>query len=823
MSSDSFKVKNSLNIDPKASPTMDQNGDIAVDSSTNKLKVRLNGTTENVASEAYVTSAVSTHESDTTNIHGIADTSILVTTTGTQVITNKDIDGGTAANNRRITLPKDVKTNLDALTRKQGTLLYDTTSNKPYYDDGSTLKVIGSGSGGAVNYIDDGDAEAGNIFSTYALTESVTFQDTGDTVTLTSHGLQNGQRVSFSSITSTTGISTNTAYFVISAATNTFQLASTSGGSALALTTNGSGTMRRARPVTGTGGSPGVTASTTSTSPLSGTNSFTWAKDAANRMGEGFSRAFTVPISGQAKVLEISFDYIVNAGTFAAGSTTTDSDLIVYIYDVTNSTLIEPSSIKLLSNSSTISDRFVANFQTSATGTSYRLLIHVANPSTSSFTIEADSIRVGPCNYVYGTPITDFQTWTPTINGLGTATISTFKYRRAGDRLEGFFTFQSGTHSATLASFTLPTGLNHSSSNNTIVGNAMISTTPYTGALAAFTSNTTLIYIVDDAGIFTDATAGNTWANTNVFSGSFSVPISGWSSSSQVSDGFDGREISAKYTGTPTGSIGGATYTITYPTRAFDSTNSYSGGTYTVPSSGRYHISAVVEITGTEALDSENTLFVFVNGTVNGYLGMTRTYNNVTSVVTSGSGLFDLRAGDAVTIRFFTNVTGAAYSTTTVVPSLNIHKLSSPTTTSATELVSAIYGTTSQTITNGGTRFIVNASTALEDTFAAVTTGASWKFTAPMAGLYEVKYVAAHSSVTLTTGASLEAEVYKNGALYKPIARYAQQAATAISPLLSGAVNVRLNAGDYIDVREAVGGSVSATISDATIYIARIK
>ena len=36
-------------------------------------------------------SALSTHEADTTNIHGIADTSILVTTTGAQTLTNKTI------------------------------------------------------------------------------------------------------------------------------------------------------------------------------------------------------------------------------------------------------------------------------------------------------------------------------------------------------------------------------------------------------------------------------------------------------------------------------------------------------------------------------------------------------------------------------------------------------------------------------------------------------------------------------------------------------------------------------------------------------------
>ena len=43
--------------------------------------------------EAYgaASSAVSAHEADTTNIHGIANTSLLVTTTGTQTLTNKTI------------------------------------------------------------------------------------------------------------------------------------------------------------------------------------------------------------------------------------------------------------------------------------------------------------------------------------------------------------------------------------------------------------------------------------------------------------------------------------------------------------------------------------------------------------------------------------------------------------------------------------------------------------------------------------------------------------------------------------------------------------
>src|SRR5574337_259210 len=70
---------------------------------------------------------------------------------------------------------------------------------------------------------------------------AVTFTDSGDTVNRTAHGFQNGQKIAFSAITSTTGISTYTTYYVVNTTADTFQVASSIGGSALALTTDGSG------------------------------------------------------------------------------------------------------------------------------------------------------------------------------------------------------------------------------------------------------------------------------------------------------------------------------------------------------------------------------------------------------------------------------------------------------------------------------------------------------------------------------------------------------------------------------------------------------
>jgi surface protein len=71
----------------------------------------------------------------------------------------------------------------------------------------------------------------------------VTFTASTDTVGRTAHGFIDGQIVSFASIATTTGITADTPYFVVNATADTFQLAATSGGSVIALTNDGTGTL----------------------------------------------------------------------------------------------------------------------------------------------------------------------------------------------------------------------------------------------------------------------------------------------------------------------------------------------------------------------------------------------------------------------------------------------------------------------------------------------------------------------------------------------------------------------------------------------------
>lgn len=60
----------------------------------------------------------------------------------TQIITNKDIDGGTASDTSRLTLPKETKVNLDSLTRKQATIAYTSDEDKAYLDNGVSIDAV---------------------------------------------------------------------------------------------------------------------------------------------------------------------------------------------------------------------------------------------------------------------------------------------------------------------------------------------------------------------------------------------------------------------------------------------------------------------------------------------------------------------------------------------------------------------------------------------------------------------------------------------------------------------------------------------------------
>src|SRR5690606_25981361 len=97
------------------------------------------------------------------------------------------------------------------------------------------------------------------------------------------------------------------------------------------------------------------------------------------------------------------------------------------------------------------------------------------------------------------------------------------------------------------------------------------------------------------------------------------------------------------------------------------------------------------------------------------------------------------------------------------------------------------------------------------DTHDAVTTGSSWKFTAPVDGYYAV-----HAQVVFTDAVDTEDEtsvkiaLYKNGSLYSVFGRGLDAAGSTSTHLgAAGPAFVDLSEGDEIDVRvtQVSGGS----------------
>lgn len=294
-------------------------------------------------------------------------------------------------------------------------------------------------------------------------------------------------------------------------------------------------------PVDGTGGTATVirNASVGSGSQLRGTRSWQITKT-GNAQGEGYSQDFTIDPADKSQTISISFD-------FNSGSAYTTGDLAVYIYDVTNSTLITPSVVNIPSGAGLFKSTF-----TTTTSTSYRIIFHCAasNATTTNWSMTIDTIQVIRNESSAATTITNWQSYTPTISGFGTVTNNVAHYRRVGDTIFVSGSFTSGTSTATLAGVSLPSSLSFDSTksptdqtrNLGIVMRFTSVTTAFpvdtrgpwvvtssTGA-GAVNTNAYFSVSVDTTGAFKIANGSGMAASGDIISYEFSGPISGWSS-----------------------------------------------------------------------------------------------------------------------------------------------------------------------------------------------------------------------------------------------------------------------------------------------------
>lgn len=558
-------------------------------------------------------------------------------------------------------------------------------------------------------------------------------------------------------------------------------------------------------PVDGTGGAPTVTLTRSTSSPLRGTGSFLITKDAANRQGEGASFAFTISDADKAKVLAISFDYEIASGTYANG------DLTVYIYDVTNAQVIQPAGYSILNT--TIENKIIATFQTASNSTSYRLILHVASTSASAYTFKYDNVIVGPQIVQYGAPITDIKNdLVFTLNAVGTPTNTDYRYRRVGDAMHVLGRATVGTTTGSTFSIQLPSGYTidtskmASSATDIHVGSfwRINASEPYPGTGGGifpvfYDGSTNNLLFVSNSGAsdteWDKETGTNLGSSGDTFVFDFVIPITGWSSTVQMSNDTDTRVVTLDVTGDAASAS--ANNPIIFPTTTYDTHGGYnaSTGRYTVPVPGYYRVHGFLSGSGSGVV-----LRVYVNAILVSRIG----YNHNNDGFIPFTGTVKVNAGDIIDIRPDATWDGDANS------NMFIERVTGPSAIAANELVAARYSSTGTAASSNGTPPIVNFETKIIDTHLSVTTGASWKFTAPVSGKYLI--TAMHQSSSSASNDTVGYRLFKNGSIGGVILGFGQNGDDARA-YGDGSTILSLIAGDYIDLRYYSGGAVGLTQS----------
>lgn len=700
-----------------------------------------------------------------------------------------------------------------------------------------------------VNYIGNAFAEVNtNGWSTRNWQQTVTITIASPAVFTVSSttGFYVGMPISFSTTGALpTGLTSGTTYYVFSVdSSTTFKVSSSLGGTVLNTsgTQSGTHTSYPLVPINNSSVSfSGLTFSRNTSSPIRGSADFKLVQTNSTIVaGQALAYAITIDPADQAKVFSIQLDFNASS-TFVAssGQTGSDSDLEVALWDVTNSLLI-PVSPKVLTANGSNNWTFKGTCQTSSNSTSYALMIYTPtmNSNATGWTFKFTNVYVGPQTIVQGPPVTDFTSYSPTVNA-GTFSSLVGQYRRVGDSLElniigtytsgasGLFVFnlpsglQIDTTKATLWAG-IPNGSSSSQGNittfgtilgtgfftngsNVAIGNVWNAVATSSSGISLFSEISSTGGMTADSSRFFTYDSGLGSGHSSLASGSkivisAKIPILGWSSNTLMSNDANTRVVATEVQSTGTISCTANT-AINFPTVNYDLTGSYSSGVFTCPVSGVYEV-------GVNGLFYSTTTYVQVwkNGSFFAVL------TNIASTTQVFNGILQVQCKSGDQLIIIPTVSGSLTSAGgAYFPIAFFKMISGPSAIAATDSINARYYASSTSIS--GSLTTIAWTTKDYDSTNSMNLSSSGVYTIPVSGKYTVKAQLALSGTFVLNNTTI-IEIQKNGTATKDKTQYIAAAITNDSITIEDDVNCL--PGDLIRIQVSNSGTSPAIVSSNT-------
>lgn len=668
-----------------------------------------------------------------------------------------DINLGVATDANKLVVSKEIRANLEALTREEGSIYFSTDEQKYLGDDGLNLVELGGGGAGGINYTANPD------FETNA-DDHVAYKDSASEV-----------------------------------------------------------------PDDGTGGAPTLAIARSTVSPLDGKASGIISKPASNTQGEGVKVAnedFNEADKGVIQIMSFVYD--------ASDANYNDGDFRVYFKDETNSKIIRVNGEDIKGGKGT----HYARVQVPIDCDNGSLIIHCAATHADAVSFKYDRVSFGPQIINSGSIIEDWKnsgelalTSTGTNPTKGTSLVDEVLHRRIGDSLEMSVAYSqnvAGSAGTGVYLINIPSGFKvdvnkiQASTTTTIQTTATPIGTSQISSGATNTAAQGTVYAYDETRLFVihgpamaDTGAGqaasalesygastnmNLGATTHALKLNILVPIAGWSSQSQTSEDFGGREIFVNGEGNGGESITGNTTDITF-TEVEDTAASWDGSTFTVPESGIHTIAGSINTTVNSTYDFR----LAINGTVGPYIGTNASSDNI--------GYFKItdrfEKGQVLSVR----TTGSVnLQNNTDAHRISISKDSDSQQILETEIVAARYTSDSgQTVPASA---VIKYEDSEGDTHGAYNTSTG-QYVVPVTGWYSVdaKYRA-------TANGSFWISIYVNNIA---IGVMNQNSTDQSTPIISE--KIQLNRDDVLEIRNISAGSATLTAFSEynSFSIARVK